>query len=144
MLTAPARGYVIQGLQNLQIEYKHFNVNFSELPKLYNCLDVYLISSRDEGGPTGMFEAMACGIPVVSTKVGQAFDSIIDGQTGFVAEVGDFNKLSQSIEIIYNNILLKKKMSTLGVIEAKKHSSSKHKILWRGFFDILTENKNFL
>ena len=44
----------------LGVEYKQFNLDkFEELPNLYNCLDLYLISSRDEGGPTGLGEAMA-------------------------------------------------------------------------------------
>lgn len=143
LLTAPARGYVIEGLQNLGIEFKHIkNLRFSDLPELYNCLDVYLISSRDEGGPTGMFEAMACGVPVVTTKVGLVFDSIFNGKNGFCAELNDFEKLAEYIKIINNNNYLKRKIINQSLIEAKKHTEEKHKILWKKFFTKLQEFKN--
>jgi glycosyltransferase involved in cell wall biosynthesis len=109
LLTAPARGYVKKGLDDLAIDYKHFeNIKYSELPKLYNCLDTYLITSRDEGGPLGMLEAMACGVPVVTTKVGTAFDSIVNGKNGFCAGLDDFQTLAKYIKIIHNDNNLKK------------------------------------
>ena len=141
LLTAPARGYVKQGLDNLGIEYKHFkNLKFEELPKLYNCLDTYLISSRDEGGPTGMFEAMASGVPVVTTKVGHAFDSIKNGKNGFSVDVDDYQKLAESVEEIYKNIDLKKKFITESLIEASKQKKDKHKLLWMSFFNKLKKS----
>ena len=37
-------------------------------------LDMYMVTSREEGGPMGLLESMACGVPVVSTPVGMAPD----------------------------------------------------------------------
>lgn len=144
LLTAPARGYVKKGLDDLAIEYKHFeNVKFSDLPKLYNCLDTYLITSRDEGGPLGMFEAMACGVPVITTKVGTAFDSIVNGKNGFCAELDDFQILAKYIKIIHDDNFLKKKISNQSLIEARKHIKKQHKVLWKKFFTRLKEFNDF-
>ena len=42
------------------------------LISLYHALDIYLITSREEGGPMGLLESIACGTPVASTNVGMA------------------------------------------------------------------------
>jgi glycosyltransferase involved in cell wall biosynthesis len=54
----------------------------------YPAMDVMLITSvpASEGIPTTGVEAMACGIPVVTTDVGSAAEAIIDGVTGYVVE----------------------------------------------------------
>lgn len=69
----------------------------SDLPVLYSALDVYLLTSRVEGGPCTVFEAMACETPVVSTRVGAVPDLIVDGVNGFSAEVDDSEGLISAI-----------------------------------------------
>ena len=46
-------------------------VNFTELNELYNCLDLYIVASRFEGGPQSILEC-ANTKPIVSTNVGVA------------------------------------------------------------------------
>jgi len=86
LLTGPARGYVIQGLEKYNIPFHHMYVNnHYEIPKLYAALDIYLITSREEGGPKGLLEAMATKVPVISTRVGMVPDVIEDGKNGFIS-----------------------------------------------------------
>ena len=47
-------------------------VNFKDLNKLYNVLDLYIVSSRIEGGPQAILEASITKTPIVSTDVGVA------------------------------------------------------------------------
>ena len=55
--------------------YKYFEmVSLAELNELYNCLDLYLVSSRVEGGPRAVFEAGITKTPIISTDVGIASD----------------------------------------------------------------------
>jgi glycosyltransferase involved in cell wall biosynthesis len=65
----------------------------AELPRLYSALDVYLMTSRVEGGPCTVFEAMACGTPVVATRVGAVPELILDGINGWSAEINDVDSL---------------------------------------------------
>jgi len=51
-----------------------------ELNLLYNLVDIYVISSRSEGGPRSILEAIAAGCRVVSTRVGLAEDLLVDLQ----------------------------------------------------------------
>ena len=47
-------------------------VNFTELNELYNCLDLYIVASRFEGGPQSILECANTKTPIVSTNVGVA------------------------------------------------------------------------
>lgn len=68
-----------------------------DLPLLYSALDVYLMTSRVEGGPCTVFEAMACGTPVVATRVGAVPDLIVDGVNGYSTEIDDVDALVAAI-----------------------------------------------
>lgn len=50
------------------------NEGFSRFRDIYNLMDLYVVSSIIEGGPLGFIEATACGVPVISTRVGMALD----------------------------------------------------------------------
>jgi glycosyltransferase involved in cell wall biosynthesis len=54
---------------------------------------VCLVTSRDEGGPRAVLEAMAVGVPLVTTRVGQAMDLVRHGQNGWLVEVEDVDGL---------------------------------------------------
>jgi glycosyltransferase involved in cell wall biosynthesis len=69
----------------------------SDLPALYSAFDVYLLTSRVEGGPCTVFEAMSCETTVVSTRVGAVPDLILDGVNGYSAEVDDSEALLSAI-----------------------------------------------
>lgn len=86
MLTGPARGFVKQGLERLGIPFVHRYVqDHTDLVACYHALDLYFVTSREEGGPMGLMESMASGVPVVSTRVGMAPDLILDQETGGLA-----------------------------------------------------------
>jgi len=110
LLTGPARGYVKNELDRIGVPYKHFFLkNYLEIPKYYNALDLYLVASRAEGGPKAIVEAMAAGIPLVSTKVGMAPDIVKDGYNGLLAEIEDVETLSEkAAEVIEDKNLVKR------------------------------------
>ena len=90
LLGGPARGFVRKGLERLGVRHAYYYApNRDELAKLYHALDLYLVTSREEGGPMALMESMASGVPVVSTRVGMAPDLIVDGVSGALVEVGD-------------------------------------------------------
>lgn len=89
-LTGPARGYVKAGLERLGVPFVHTYVEEqTDLAACYHALDLYLVTSREEGGPMGLMEGMASAVPVVSTPVGMAPDLITDGVTGGLADAED-------------------------------------------------------
>ena len=95
MLTGPARGFVKRGLENLGIPFVHRYVQgHAELVECYHALDLYFVTSREEGGPMGLMESMASGVPVVSTRVGMAPDLILDQVTGGLARPEDAEEIA--------------------------------------------------
>jgi glycosyltransferase involved in cell wall biosynthesis len=95
LLGGPARGYVRRGLERLGVRYAyHYAPTRDELAKLYHALDLYLVTSREEGGPMALMESMSSHVPVVSTRVGMAPDLITDGVTGALTEVGDVEAIA--------------------------------------------------
>jgi glycosyltransferase involved in cell wall biosynthesis len=89
LITGPARGYVRRGLERLGIPYRHLHARSrAELSIAYQSLDVYLVTSRQEGGPKAVLEALATGVPLVTTRVGQAQELLDHGRNGWLADVG--------------------------------------------------------
>lgn len=90
LLSGPARGYVRHELAAAGIPFVHVNLSdYREMPALYHALDAYVVASRQEGGPKAVLESMAAGVPIVSTRVGQAAEIILHGQNGWLADVDD-------------------------------------------------------
>ncbi len=88
LLTGPARGYVKKGLERLGIPYRHHLLeDYPQIVPYYQALDLYLITSRAEGGPKAILEGWACGVPVVSTRVGMPADLIRHRRNGMLADV---------------------------------------------------------
>lgn len=60
--------------------------NREEMLDFYRSLDVYVCASRTDGTPNPCLEAAACGLPVVTTRVGNMPEFIRDGENGFFVE----------------------------------------------------------
>ena len=71
-----------------------------------------------EGGsdnlPTVIMEAMATGLPIVSTNVGGIPEMVIQNETGFLVQPGDVSALAQAIEKLVNNRPLAEKFGKTG------------------------------
>jgi glycosyltransferase involved in cell wall biosynthesis len=90
LLTGPARGYVRRELEHAGIPYAHAQVDTrAELAAVYHAVDVCLVPARQEGGPKSVLESMASGVPLVSTRVGQATDLVEDGVNGWLVDMED-------------------------------------------------------
>lgn len=73
LLTGKRRQYLIQSLKDSNIPFNFFEMTtFAELNELYNCLDLYLVTSRVEGGPQALVECGLTKTPLISTDVGLA------------------------------------------------------------------------
>src|SRR5207253_8218069 len=95
LLTGPARGYVKVGLARLGVAHQHVQLpDLDAVARAYRAIDVCLVTSRDEGGPKAVLESMATGVPLVTTRVGQAADLVRTGENGWLCEVEDAEALA--------------------------------------------------
>jgi len=73
ILSGRNRNFLTYNFANLEVKYHYFNmVPLEVINELYNCLDLYVVSSRYEGGPRSIIECALTRTPVISTRVGIA------------------------------------------------------------------------
>jgi glycosyltransferase involved in cell wall biosynthesis len=115
LLTGPARGYVRAELDRRGVPWRHVMVErFEDIVDCYRALDLYLVASRDEGGPLALPEGMACGVPVVSTPVGMAPDIIRHGVDGMLASSVDARELADLAGLVLSDAALRSRLATNG------------------------------
>lgn len=94
LLTGPSRGYVMAGLERAGIPYRHrYLPSLESVARAYEAIDLCIVASRDEGGPRAVLESMAIGVPLVTTRVGQAADLVRHEENGWLVEVEDVDAI---------------------------------------------------
>lgn len=68
--------------------------NRSDMRAVYNSFDLKMLVSSREGTPNVLLEAMSCGVTVVATNISDNGIVVEDGVTGFLAPLGDVQKLA--------------------------------------------------
>jgi glycosyltransferase involved in cell wall biosynthesis len=79
---------------------------------------VFVLPTYMDNSPNSLAEAMALGIPSISTKVGGVSSMIVDKEDGILIDAGDVKALIENISILLTNATLQKKLS----VNAKKHA----------------------
>ena len=141
VLSGPARGYVKAGLERHGVPYVHRVLpRYEDIGSLYAALDAYVVPARQEGGPKGVLEAMAAGVPLVSTKVGQAVDLVRDGENGWLVAVDDVDALVDRLAAIAAGAVDLASVTAAGHETAHANSYASQLPLWRAFFDGFVES----
>jgi glycosyltransferase involved in cell wall biosynthesis len=83
----------------------------SDLLSVYSAFDLFLLSSRREGLPNSILEAMAMGVPVVTTDVAGAKEVVLDGETGYVLPQGDVGGIAHALTTLAENERLRNRVS---------------------------------
>ena len=69
----------------------------ADVERLLPAMDVFVLSSREEGIPNALLEAMACGRPAVATAVGGTGEVMEDGVTGWLVPPGSAERLAAAL-----------------------------------------------
>ena len=105
VLTGLRREYIMSELDALKIKYYYFNmVSLEFINQLYNCLNLYLSSSRCEGGPRSVVECGLTCTPIISTTVGIA-EELMDPKSLFDCDDWEsYKKAIPNSEYLYDNV----------------------------------------
>lgn len=76
----------------------------SDVTDLILAMDVWLMSSVREGLPVALLEAMACGVPIVATKVGGIPDAVRDEQEAILVPAADPDALARAVRALLGDV----------------------------------------
>jgi glycosyltransferase involved in cell wall biosynthesis len=81
----------------------HFLGVRCDIPDILGAADVFALSSDFEGNPLSVMEAMAAGLPIVSTAVGGVPDLLQSGKQGLLVPPGDVHELCKAMLFFHRN-----------------------------------------
>ncbi|MGB8813468.1 MAG: glycosyltransferase family 4 protein [Paracoccaceae bacterium] len=94
-------------------------VTVDQMPDWYRILDIYIAPQRWEGFGLTPLEAMACGVPVVATRVGAFEDLVAPGETGALVDPGDIPALATAAAHLIDNPTLRANQSAAALRRAR-------------------------
>ena len=114
----------------------------SEVVEYYHAADVYLLPSYTEGLPLAILEAMAAGLPIVSTRVGAIPQVVEEGVNGFLVDPGDVEGLVSRLEILIKNEKLREEMGASNRTKIlEEYSSDKQVKMFRCLYSQILGGK---
>ncbi|MGV7227605.1 MAG: glycosyltransferase family 4 protein [Nitrospirales bacterium] len=109
-----------------------YHIDHEQIAKFYGAMDVFWVTAKIEGGPIPLLEAMASGIPCISTPVGAALDLIKNDQNGFMVPFDSPDKFASLSSQLEANKDLGKRLGMEArntILQERTWSQSQQKIL---------------
>jgi glycosyltransferase involved in cell wall biosynthesis len=98
----------------------------SDIPAQLHRGGLAVLSSRTEGMPNALLEAMACGLPCVATRVSGSEDIIQHGVNGLLVESEDYQGMAQALLTLLSDPVLAQKYGQAARATIEKHYSLEH------------------
>ena len=83
--------------------------------------DIYISTSLYEGLPISIIEAMSIGLPIVASNVIGNKDTILHNESGFLYDLGDIQMATYYINLLTNDLKLRKTISRASYLRQKKY-----------------------
>jgi glycosyltransferase involved in cell wall biosynthesis len=84
----------------------------NDVPQILPAFDVFVLSSVHEGLPIALLEAMAAGVPVVSTDVGGVAEVVTDGIDGLIVRRSHVDGLASTLDVLLSDESARVQVST--------------------------------
>lgn len=103
------------GLDNFEIRLSNeTGKTREEILEFFRIADVFALPSYVEGLPIALLEAMALGIPSISTNVYAIPEALKDRETGLLIEAGDSDEMAHAINVLKNDKALRERIAKSG------------------------------
>ena len=133
----PAINELISEGYNIELNVADKNIKLiphDEMPNYYNEIDIYVCASRTEGTPNPVLEAMACGVPIISTDVGIVQEAFGNKQKEFIINRNK-EELKQKLKILYENKTLLEQLSNENLCQVQEWNWKNKVKIFKRFFD---------
>lgn len=103
----------------------------SDIPDILNAADIFVFPSFHEGMSVSALEAMACGLPLICSRIRGNVDIVTDGENGFLFKPSDALSLSNHINKLITDTSLRQKMGAINRerVEAYSFESVKKELV---------------
>jgi glycosyltransferase involved in cell wall biosynthesis len=101
-----------------------FKGSVQDLKPIYQDADILVSTSDYEGTPNVVLEAMASGLPVVATRVGDVPDIVRHGETGYLSDPEDSQAMTDTLLALINQTELRAEIGD----RARKHIEANHSV----------------
>jgi hypothetical protein len=108
---------------------------YEKMPDYYNTLDVYVCASLHEGTPNPVLEAMACGVPVISTRVGVLPNVFGPLQSEFFLDSRSPEALAGKLAVLADDPALRVRLAEENLRQTRDWTWQRTAGKWRSFFD---------
>ncbi len=105
-------------------------IDNANIPQLYASADCMINSSTVDNMPISILEALACGVPVVSTSAGGIPDMVEQGVSALLVPVGDSEAIARDVIRVLDDPQFAAQMVRSGVAEARKYSWPQVRSKW--------------
>jgi len=92
----PERGAAVYRAEQLNVkDHVLFVGKQANIPTYLGVADIFLLPSELESFGLAALEAQACEVPVIATRIGGIPEVVSEGETGYLSDVGDVEKMSE-------------------------------------------------
>ena len=105
------------------LEQIHFLGYRSDVKELLSAADIFLFTTKQEGLPRSMMEAMASGLPCIASKIRGNTDLLEGADGGFVCETTDVSAYAKALNLLANDKSLRETMGKNNLVAIQKFST---------------------
>lgn len=123
---------------NIELKLADRNIKYTpieEMKDFYNSIDLYVCTSKEEGGPNTILESMCCGIPIISTNVGFVEEVLGEKQSQYIIQERSIENVKNKIKELMNNKDKFKELSKENLTEIQQYSYDAIAEQFKQFFE---------
>jgi len=102
------------------VRFVGYETDAGKIAGYYQAADIHVSATRADNFPNTVLESLACGVPVVATRVGGIPEQVEDGMNGFLVPPGNFREMANRIKQLLCDDDLYRGFSARAVEDARK------------------------
>lgn len=118
----PLKGKLLEMIQQKGLLGRVLLPGFMEGRRAMRGFDIFVLASEYESFGYVLVEAMAEGLPIVTTKVGVAEEIVTEGENGFLVPTGDVEAFARAFDRLISDVALRRRMGEANRVRVQRFS----------------------
>lgn len=134
--------YLIKLSKSLNLQNQFFLLGYrQDIPEIMTACDIFAHPSVREGLGLASLEAMASGLPLITSNVQGVPDYVENGVTGYMCDPRDVETFAKNMNILVGDEALRRKIAATNVTYVQKYRVEEIQPVIKGIIDACTEEK---